>query len=410
MDREFPNAGMTLPSPRCARTGPSLESPRYPIEPSHFPRDTMQHLTRKLLLGLTLNLAALFAAGSAQSVAGLPYYDGFESGVLGPEWSVTTQGYGQVQVTSANGPFVGTSHVTIDTTQDGFTAHASLILAVALEGLTDVSLSFAHREYGDEPDPEDGLWLSADGVHYFMAFPLDAGTQTYTVYNLDLDAAAASLGLPLSTPFYLRFRWKDNFSIPTDGFGFDEIFVTAADCNQNGQADALDIATGVSVDCDGNGFPDECDIATGGGSDFDLDGVLDACATPALFAQALYFSIITGGQQQLAIDVGVAHAGELYLTLGSLSGTQPGLPVAGFQLPLNLDGYFLYSLQNPGSPFLMGSFGTLSATGTGTTTIAVPAGLAPSLIGLTAHHAAVILDAGLAVTAVTNAVPLHLVQ
>ena len=32
----------------------------------------------------------------------------------------------------------------------------------------------------------------------------------------------------------------------------------AADCNTNGQDDALDISSGVSLDCDDNGVPDEC--------------------------------------------------------------------------------------------------------------------------------------------------------
>ena len=36
------------------------------------------------------------------------------------------------------------------------------------------------------------------------------------------------------------------------------------DCNRNGVADSLDIASGTSQDCNGNGVPDECDVAVKG--------------------------------------------------------------------------------------------------------------------------------------------------
>ncbi|MBT7352162.1 MAG: hypothetical protein HN811_06840, partial [Phycisphaerae bacterium] len=41
-----------------------------------------------------------------------------------------------------------------------------------------------------------------------------------------------------------------------------------ADCNENGVADACDIASGTSDDSDGNGIPDECES---GGCDWDLN-------------------------------------------------------------------------------------------------------------------------------------------
>jgi len=362
--------------------------------------------------------AALFAAlswtlggiASAQSVAALPFDDGFESGTLGPWWQTQTQGYGQVQVTQANGPNSGAWHVTMDTSQDGFVAHANMTLGLALAGQTDVTLSFAHRDYMDEPDGEDGVWLSEDGTHFFKALDLTNTPDFYQDHVMDLDAAASAAGLLLSTPFYVRFRWTDNWSIPTDGFAFDDVHVSAADCNMNGVGDALDIANGTSLDCNGNGFPDECDLSTGGSTDFDGDGQLDDCVAPPLYALNRYASIVTGGQQDLLIAMGTLHAGELYFTLGSISGTSPGFPVGGLLLPLNVDAYFLTTLTNPNSPGLVGSFGTLDAAGLGMTSIVVPPGLGFGLIGLVGTHATVTLDSTLAVTGVTNAVPITLVQ
>src|SRR5205085_2605918 len=39
------------------------------------------------------------------------YFDGFESGALGPAWEHETQGDAAIQVTTANGPATGTSHL-----------------------------------------------------------------------------------------------------------------------------------------------------------------------------------------------------------------------------------------------------------------------------------------------------------
>ncbi len=54
--------------------------------------------------------------------------------------------------------------------------------------------------------------------------------------------------------------------------GIDEIcFTPGVDCNNNGVADATDIANGTSEDCNGNGIPDECE------PDCDADGIPDDC-------------------------------------------------------------------------------------------------------------------------------------
>lgn len=49
------------------------------------------------------------------------------------------------------------------------------------------------------------------------------------------------------------------------------------DCNANGIADHLDIASGFATDCNGNGRPDSCDLAFGYSEDSDGDGLLNEC-------------------------------------------------------------------------------------------------------------------------------------
>ena len=115
-----------------------------------------------------------------------------------------------------------------------------------------------------------------------------------------------------------------------------------------------------------------------------------------------------GGVQNLNINMGAAHAGELYLMLGSTSGVAPGtLAAPGVLVPLNTDPYLIYTLTHPNGAPLGGSFGALDANGGGTTTFTLPMAFDPSLVGITIHHAAVTFDltGGLTVTGATQAAP-----
>ncbi|MDF1798929.1 MAG: hypothetical protein P1V81_07115 [Planctomycetota bacterium] len=103
---------------------------------------------------------------------------------------------------------------------------------------------------------------------------------------------------------------------------------------------------------------------------------------------------------------------DLYLLLGSISGTLPGTPSGGFVVPLNSDGYLLHTALAPNTPPLAGSFGILSPSGgkgTATASFSLPPSFDPALVGLTVHHAYVTLDVPTGhLSSVSNAVPLHL--
>jgi len=160
------------------------------------------------------------------------------------------------------------------------------------------------------------------------------------------------------------------------------------DCNENGIDDGTDIFQGSSLDLDGDGTPDEC---------------LEMIALPDSI------SLSSGGTQTFRLNAGVAHAGEFYLVVGSLSGTSPGTPVPPFVLPLNPDAYFLLSINSANLPPFSSTFALLDATGLGIASLTIPAGAAPGLAGTTAHHAFVALDAAtLAPALVSNAAPLSL--
>ncbi|MBC8451090.1 MAG: hypothetical protein H8D72_00110, partial [Planctomycetes bacterium] len=179
------------------------------------------------------------------------------------------------------------------------------------------------------------------------------------------------------------------------------------DCDHDGLQDSAEIAAGTEVDCNGNGVLDTCEIAVDTAADLDFDGGLDVCQW--LSADVAGVSLATGGTQQLSLHAGSARAGDFYLTLGSVSGVSPGIPVGAFTLPLGVDSYFLFTLTNANSPVLQSSFGSLDGNGAGGTAIWVPPGLSPALAGVVGWHAFVSLDGtSLVPTGVSNPVSVTL--
>ncbi len=117
------------------------------------------------------------------------------------------------------------------------------------------------------------------------------------------------------------------------------------------------------------------------------------------------------GGVELDLFAGLAHAGKIYFVLGSFAGLHPGTTVAGVLLPLAVDPYFWFTLLHPNQVPLTGSFGVLDANGEAQALFSLPGITDPSLNGLVAHHAYVVIDpATLGVDHVSNAVNVQLVK
>lgn len=163
-----------------------------------------------------------------------------------------------------------------------------------------------------------------------------------------------------------------------------------------------------SIDCDGNGVADGQDILNNPSADIDGDGNLDVCVAPPLMADTYSLSVATGGTQTFALTS--VNPGDVYMLLGSTSGTAPGMTAGGFTLPLNNDIYFMHTLIYPNSNPLTNSYSTFNpgpgAVGVSTATYTLQPAYDPGLVGLTAHHAFVVMDpASGFCTAVSNPVP-----
>jgi hypothetical protein len=76
---------------------------------------------------------------------------------------------------------------------------------------------------------------------------------------------------------------------------------------------------------------------------------------------------------------------------GSFAGTAPGFDFQGVHVPLNPDWYLPVSINAAMSP-VVGGFGLLDPEGLGQALVAVPAGVALPLVGLTVAHAYGVAD------------------
>ncbi|HLQ37436.1 MAG TPA: VCBS repeat-containing protein [Planctomycetota bacterium] len=107
------------------------------------------------------------------------------------------------------------------------------------------------------------------------------------------------------------------------------------------------------------------------------------------------FLTAAGGSQHLRLTLGPGHAGAPFLVIGTLSGTNPGVNVAGLHLALNPDSYTQFTALGTLPPQIFSGFrGLLTAAGDAASTLTVSPSIANAARGITAHHVFVVLNAG----------------
>ena len=120
-------------------------------------------------------------------------------------------------------------------------------------------------------------------------------------------------------------------------------------------------------------------------------------------------SISRGGRVTYQLDAGTAHAGKLYLVLGSLTGVAPGFNFGGQHIPLNIDAYLLAVLGYPNSPILPASLGVVDPAGLATCSFQIVPGLSSQFVGLLFDHGWVVLNPVAGLDLASTARPVTLV-
>ncbi|MCP4544792.1 MAG: hypothetical protein GY832_47440 [Chloroflexi bacterium] len=180
---------------------------------------------------VTVNSANVTHDATAYPIipASLPFSDGFESGDLGTAWAVETDYDGRVRV-GTHDPHGGTYSLLLDNAvNDGFYSYASAILALDLDGQSEVEMNFWWQNFDDDDDGYDGVFISDDyGANWYQALSFSGGPiYTYTHSTIDLDAAASTAGMSLNDHFLIKFQFYDNYQIDSDGYGIDDLEFTA---------------------------------------------------------------------------------------------------------------------------------------------------------------------------------------
>ena len=161
-----------------------------------------------------------------------PVCVGFESGIFPPYVSTETTSSGNANgraVVATGNAHTGTYAAQIDTDCDGCGGNTTqaIVLSVNLGGGEPATLDFWIREFSDENNPEDGLFISDDnGASYDRILSFNNFPTSYQNIQVNLAAAAAGVGRTLVDGFLIKFQSNDNFSIPTDGYAIDDICVT----------------------------------------------------------------------------------------------------------------------------------------------------------------------------------------
>lgn len=119
-------------------------------------------------------------------------------------------------------------------------------------------------------------------------------------------------------------------------------------------------------------------------------GQAGACAS--LIGDATEISLASGGVENLTLEAGPDNANNAYFFLGSITGTSPGFPFAGLQVPLNIDPYLLLLIQNPQASPIVNAINALDTAGKGVARFVMPSGMDPIFAGLTIHHSYLVFD------------------
>lgn len=203
-------------------------------------RLTAQNIEPAVLALGTRGADRLAVTGKLPSSLGTPLYsENFESGSLGSQWTTESSiAGGRIQLSGAYGTAVGTRAMLMDTTDSANTfTRNQATWTVNLAGLPAATLRFWEAAFADEVHTmpvsftntsiTDGVAISANNINWYRVWSPTA-TQTsgvWTERTVDLVAAAAGAGISLNSTFRIRFQQYDNFALPTDGRGYDDVAI-----------------------------------------------------------------------------------------------------------------------------------------------------------------------------------------
>ncbi len=205
--------------------------------PANDQAATAQQLEDSSLPLGTGQASRMAVVASLPSELGVPVDgDDFETGSLGARWATQSTPNGRIQITGDEGTGAGSYAMLMDRSPNNGFALNEAVWTTDLSAWTHPILRFQHAEWSDEEQPlpatftgsanGDGVSMSQDGITWFRLFnPTNQVTGVWTSQSVDLWEAANAAGIGLGPDIQIKFQQYDDFSLPTDGRGYDEIVI-----------------------------------------------------------------------------------------------------------------------------------------------------------------------------------------
>lgn len=202
---------------------------------------TFTNSIKLLSIFVCSSLLNLSSKAQVTNYASLPYYTGFESGVIDSNWYTTSSmPAGRIKIWPSDTliwggdtamAVAGDKFLGMDMPTGGTFNLNQAWLGIDASGFSGLYLSFWWNDWNDETSPEDGIYISADaGVTFVKVLDLLGGSNpdlNWVNFNLNLDSINLVHGLTYTSNYVIKFQQYDDYYLAggNDGFMFDEIAV-----------------------------------------------------------------------------------------------------------------------------------------------------------------------------------------
>jgi pre-peptidase len=196
-------------------------------------RDLGTGMQRAVVRGSTLKYVAVGHPAASFFVT-----ESFEAGVLPTGWTTSSTGSGRVWFSSAYGAADGSYTMLMDSFDNYSYGNNEAIWTVDLQNDRPMTLSFDRITWSESSNTlpttyagsrnGDGVSISDDGTNWYtIQNAWYTSTPTWQNTTIDLAAAAATAGMTLGSGFQIKFQQYDNYSITSEGRGYDNIVLTS---------------------------------------------------------------------------------------------------------------------------------------------------------------------------------------
>jgi hypothetical protein len=149
----------------------------------------------------------------------------FEDGI-DKNWTLSSsEAFGMHHVVEEHSPYAGDKHLLLEGWAFDMYSTNEASLHLDLAGENRVVLDFWWKEFNDENDVLDGVYISDDNGQSFVKIFSLTGTNSWQRTVLDLDYYIDLNSMSYNNNFIIKFQQYDDQDAPDDGLAFDNIQV-----------------------------------------------------------------------------------------------------------------------------------------------------------------------------------------